>query len=80
MSELIHKQDVVDIWNNPYLLPETKYRIILALEPVEAEEVVHCSECKHKYLKDMNMYCPTRVSALRPNGHCEQGERSVHEE
>lgn len=41
----------------------------------DASELVTCAECRHRYFKDFNAYCPNRVGALRSDGYCERGER-----
>lgn len=41
----------------------------------EQFSVVHCKDCKHLYFKDFSGVCPHRVSACRPDGFCECGER-----
>lgn len=37
-------------------------------------DIVKCKDCKRKYLKGMEMYCPERVHAVSLNGYCENGE------
>lgn len=46
-------------------------------EPVK---VVCCKDCKHLYFKDFSAFCPHKVSACRPDGFCEYGERRKPEE
>lgn len=38
-------------------------------------KVVLCKDCKHLYFKDFSAFCPHRVSACKPDGFCEYGER-----
>lgn len=38
-------------------------------------EVVRCGECRHKYMKDFDMFCPYMVGIIKPNMHCSYGER-----
>lgn len=44
-------------------------------EPRTSADVVTCAECKRKYLKDMDMYCPYRMHPIRPGDSCIYGER-----
>lgn len=43
-------------------------------------EIVRCKDCMHLYFKDFSAFCPHRVSACRPEGFCECGERRKPEE
>ena len=40
-----------------------------------SHEIVHCKDCVNLYFKDFSAFCPHRVSACRPEGFCEYGER-----
>lgn len=42
---------------------------------IDAVEVVRCGECRHKYMKDFDMFCPYMFGILKPNMHCSYGER-----
>ena len=42
---------------------------------IDAVEVVRCGECRNKYMKDFDMFCPYMVGILKPNMHCSYGER-----
>lgn len=42
---------------------------------IDAVEVVRCGECRHKYMKDFDMFCPHMVGIIKPNMHCSYGER-----
>lgn len=42
---------------------------------IDAVEVVRCGECRHKYMKDFDMFCPYMVGIIKPNMHCSYGER-----
>lgn len=46
-------------------------------EPVK---VIRCKDCKNLHFKDFLAFCPHRVSACRPDGFCEYGERRKPEE
>ena len=48
---------------------------IIEAPTIDAVEVVRCSECRHKYMKDFDMFCPYMVGILKPNMHCSCGER-----
>lgn len=45
------------------------------VDSVPTIEVVRCGECRHKYMKDFDMFCPHMVGILKPNMHCSYGER-----
>lgn len=47
----------------------------LTLEGGCSHEIVHCKDCVNLYFKDFSAFCPHRVSACRPEGFCEYGER-----
>ena len=53
----------------------SKDQIIYVLDRLPYMEIVRCGDCRHKYIKDFNAYCPNRVGALRSDGYCERGER-----
>ena len=38
-------------------------------------DIVKCKDCKRKYLKGLEMYCPERVHTVSLDGYCENGER-----
>lgn len=37
--------------------------------------IVHCKDCKHRYPKDFEAFCPHRVGPCKPDGFCERGEK-----
>lgn len=39
------------------------------------EKIVYCGDCKKKYFKDMQAYCPERVHPLSVSGFCEKGRK-----
>lgn len=45
------------------------------LPVVDAISVTRCKDCKHRYLKDFQAFCPYRVGPCKPNGFCDRGER-----
>lgn len=47
----------------------------LTLEGGYSHEIVHCKDCVNLYFKYFSAFCPHRVSACRPEGFCEHGER-----
>lgn len=74
-------KDVVTLLENAPLLPNDP----LTLEHLremggEPVKVVCCKDCKHLYFKDFSAFCPHKVSACRPDGFCEYGERRKPEE
>lgn len=85
MSDLIRREDVTEIladlyWADERLLNfkteiDVVYDKILTLPSADAVEVVRCGECRHKYMKDFDMFCPHMVGILKPNMHCSYGER-----
>lgn len=50
-------------------------RVVDSVPTIDAVEVVRCRECKHKYMKDFDMFCPYMFGILKPNMHCSYGER-----
>ena len=57
-------------------LVHKKLLMLIADTPtIDAVEVVRCGECRHKYMKDFDMFCPHMVGILKPNMHCSYGER-----
>lgn len=48
---------------------------IIEAPTIDAVEVVRCGECRHKYMKDFDMFCPYMVGIIKPNMHCSYGER-----
>lgn len=42
---------------------------------IDAVEVVRCGECRHKYMKDFDMFCPHMVGIIKPNMYCSYAEK-----
>lgn len=55
--------------------PDTPPNDPLTPEGGYSHEVVHCKDCVNLYFKDFSAFCSHRVSACRPEGFCEYGER-----
>ena len=53
----------------------TVIRMLNEAPTIDAVEVVRCGECKNKYMKDFDMFCPYMVGIIKPNMHCSYGER-----
>lgn len=78
-SDLISRADAIDALCQ---VDEYNTRSISAIKKlpsaqptIDAVEVVRCGECRHKYMKDFDMFCPHMVGILKPNMHCSYGER-----
>ena len=79
MNEYISKQKVLEILNDEYLLPETKYKRICTLV---GTELLNCSECLHYHLKgDVTKYgyCDMWNYPVDDFGFCNYGRKEQKE-
>lgn len=61
------------VWDQPGITPPPNDP--LSLDGGYSHEIVHCKDCVNLYFKDFSAFCSHRVSACRPEGFCEYGER-----
>ena len=79
MNEYISKQKVLEILNDKYLLPETKYKRICALV---GTELLNCSECLHYQIKGNVTnygYCDMWNYPVDDFGFCNYGRKEQKE-
>lgn len=48
---------------------------VLPSKPDYPAYIVHCRDCKYRYPKDFEAFCPHRVGPCKPDGFCDRGER-----
>lgn len=74
MDDTINRQDAIEAVKQAIYNHDSAIMRITSL-PSASVEVVRCGECRHKYMKDFDMFCPHMVGILKPNMHCSYGER-----